>query len=220
MAVGARTFFWTPGNKIKVVGRSADGLYEVADLSHRLGNGIDLTMQYALNANQSTMFGVYSPKENIVKWFCRSAAGTYNDMAIIYDIEHDTWLVDTYNQTIFVAGAQDSKNLYIAGRSGGSLPTTAPKIYKDATGALDDIADYDMLLYTKRWMFGDPTLQKQFWGGRLFMDMKTGSTIDMEIWVDGAKVYEATLSAANGDTTPGNRPLDTNTVELCYTITK
>lgn len=71
-------------------------------------------MTYSINADQSLMFGVYLPKENIIKWFCRSAAGTTNDMAIIFDLEHNTWLVDTYARTTFKHGVSDGNNTYLA----------------------------------------------------------------------------------------------------------
>jgi len=77
------------------------------------------------------MFGVYVPKENIVKWYCRSATGTEVDMAIIYDIEHDTFLVDLYARTEFAFADHDGNETYMLGKVTGSASTVAHKIYKD-----------------------------------------------------------------------------------------
>ena len=220
VAVWSRIFYWTPTHKIKVVGRSADGLYDVADLSHRVWNGIDLTMQYAINADQSKMFAIYVPTENVVKWYCRSKNWTQIDMAVIYDIEHDTWLVDTYANTIFIHAAQDAKNAYMSGRPIGSLSTDRSRIYKDCVWALDDTVAYSMIYHTKRWMFGDPTLQKQFWWWRLFLDMAPAATVVMQVWIDGAKKYEENITTSNASNTAGNRVLDPNIWEYCYHLSK
>lgn len=42
----------------------------------------------------------------------------------------------------------------------------------------------------------------------------------MQIYVNGIKVVEQTVYAADGSNTSGNRPLDPNTWETCVTITK
>jgi hypothetical protein len=62
------TYFLTPSNKIQKLIRGVDnGGYEVLDISHRKFAGIDNFMA-TLDVNQSSSFGVYLPKENIIKW--------------------------------------------------------------------------------------------------------------------------------------------------------
>jgi hypothetical protein len=219
--VGHRIYFWTPSNKIKVVGRQAGWQYDISDLSHREGLGIDYTMKYVVHANQTNMFATYIPEENIIKWVCRSVDSSGpNDMAIIYDVEHDSWLVDTYSRTTFTHGAHDGNNTFFAGVVAGSSVGTASKIYKDVVWTNDDTAPISFIYYTKRWNFWTPTREKQFWGWRLFMDMIFGSSMTYGIYVDNVLADSKTLSYTDGATGTGNRILDPNRYELCWPITK
>ncbi len=221
VSVWNRTFFWTPSNKIKVVGRTQGEQYDVTDLSHREGAGIDLTMQYVIHPDQSKMFGVYVPKENIVKWYCRSLSGTDIDMAIIYDVEHDTFLVDTYAVTEFAFATQDGNDAWMMGRPAGSASTVAHKIYKDVSTTLDDTGAISFRYDTKRWNFWTPTQEKQFWWGRIFCDMaNVSSEVIYQVYINGDKVWERTLVATVGSNSAGNRILDPNVWEICHTITK
>lgn len=220
MAVGSKTYFWTPSNKIKMVGRNSFGSYDVADLSHRQGNGIDYTMKYAINTDQSKMFGVYVPQDNIIKWFCRSINGTDIDMAIVYDLNKDTWLVDTYAVTKFAHGTHDGNKTFLTGKPVAAGPSDAHKIYQDTTGKNDDFGIIPITLQTKRWNFGTPTQEKQFWGARLFLDMEVNAIITCQIYVNGTKVYEKDIKWSDGSKTAGNRPLDPNVWEVAFPISK
>lgn len=49
----------------------------------------------SLDPDQSGVFGWYIPTLNLVKWACKSKGKAFNDLILCYDLETDSFMIDT-----------------------------------------------------------------------------------------------------------------------------
>ena len=59
-----------------------------------------------------------------------------------------------------------------------------------------------MVYHTKRYMMGDPTMEKQFWEVRHFLKMNEDSLVRYEVLVNGEVVYERIVTNIEGNDNP------------------
>lgn len=86
-------------------------MYDFTEISHRLANGITKTMQ-SLDLDQSTYWAIAVPAQQIIKFFCKTAGSTYNDICIVYHYEFDEFMVDDHK--IFSCGTLMDNEIYTA----------------------------------------------------------------------------------------------------------
>jgi hypothetical protein len=105
---------------------------KVYDLSHRPNNGIDqlvnkLFYQYKIGSATAPLhdlFGYYLENKGLIKWAFHKAddpSGT-NEIALVYDVRHDLWLVDD-NYHFYAGCSMQGRNFVADHRS--------PLIYED-----------------------------------------------------------------------------------------
>jgi hypothetical protein len=185
---GDLVFYLTPSNKIMRLarGQSVYG-YEVADLTHRLYLGASRFMS-TLAADQSEAHGVAIPRYSLVKWNFSTAGKNFNDVSLVYDLQRDSFFVDSnkmfYDWTLWNGQAY-------------SVAYSEPKLYKDEYGTDDEDAPVQFIYTSKRFDLGDPTMRKEFWESRAYVNVNALARPTQTVYIDGQTVSTTTLDASS-----------------------
>lgn len=188
------TYFVTPSLKIcKIAKWQNIEWYEVLELSERENRGITKILS-TLDTDQSNAYGVYLPKQRLIKWFFMLDWSTFNDLCIVYDIQHDAFLVDT--QKYFYDSAWHDSMLY-------SVSMIEPKVYRDEYSQTDEDSMIPFEYRTKIFYFWDPTSKKILWSTRTLLDISELAELTQEILLNRAIADSKTIDSDNIDTSDG-----------------
>lgn len=184
VAVGNNIYYLSKSNKISQMARGVNiNGYEVLELSDREYEGINKLM-WALDQDQTDAFAYYAPKENLIKWHVKSVGASFNDTCIIYDLEHDQFLVDT--QKYFYDGLHFNGNNYTASM-------LEPKVFQDEVNQDDDDSPIPFEFRTKVFDGGEPTRKKELWEERLYLGINELAVVTQEIYMDNGLVDSSTI---------------------------
>jgi len=188
VSAGNMIYFLTPSNKLGIVTKGqSNEWFEVQELSERKYAGIS-TILSGLAVDQSDSFGYYLPKENIIKWFVKSAGSSINDICIIYDIGKDAFLVD--DGKYFFGG------LFFKGAN-YTISMVEPKVYQDEYGNDDEDGAIGFEYRTKEYYISDPTYKKILRESRTLLDINELASLTQEIWIDEAQADTKTVDSDN-----------------------
>lgn len=221
VSAGNYIYYLTKSNKIKRVTQGSGQIYDVQELSNRKYTGINATMA-TLDPDQTRSFGYIVPDKQIIKWHLKTNWATYNDICIVYHYEYDEFMVDT--QKIFSAGCWYKSK---------SFTTSAleKKVYRDEYSTDDDGSAIQFEYRVKNLDYWEPTINKELWQARLFLELNTATVITQSIYAEWGLIDTATIDkddipnyasgiatlpiatyAIGADSTPGDILYDTSIV--------
>lgn len=183
VSAGNYIYFLTRSNKIKRVAQGSGQIYDVQELSHRMYKGINKTMA-TLDPDQSKSFGYVVPDKQIIKWHVKTIGATYNDLCIVYHYEYDEFMVDT--QKIFSAGVWYKSKAFTSS-------ALEQKVYRDEYGTDDDWAPIQFEYRLRVLDYWDPTMNKELWQQRTFLELNTSTVMTQYIYAQGGLIDTATI---------------------------
>ena len=173
--VGNDVYYITPTNKIcKIIRWNNVIWYEVQDLSWRKYAWCEGIM-HSIAKDQTDCWWYYVPKEDVIKWFFKSEWSNTHDVCVIYDVEKDKFLVDTWKY--FSWWINFKWKVY-------TLSEIEPKLYEDEVWLEDDDSPIPFEYWTKEFYISDPSFKKIFWESRLVADVNLNANLRQEIWID------------------------------------
>ncbi len=188
VTVWVNTFFFTSNKKISRVVRWNNLLwFEVLELSERKYRGISNIMS-SLDDNQDDAFWYYIPKDNLIKWFFKTAGSSINNICIVYDIVKDAFLID--EQKFFVDWVNFKGKNY-------TISNVEPKVYEDEINQDDEDSWIPFEYNTKEFTLWEPTRKKILWETRVFIKINTLAVLTQEILIDWAVVDTKVIDSNN-----------------------
>lgn len=181
--VGKNLYFLTKSNKINQVVPNQLGGYDVFELSHKVTQGIDATMQ-RLDPDQSDSWAYALPDQQIIKWHLKTIGATYPDICIVYHFEYNLWMVDD-NKAFYDWCWYKNKSYTIS--------AVTPSFYQDEFGTSDDDEAIQFEYRTKHIDYWDPTINKELWQSRTFLQMNTATSLEQKIYADWGLVDATTI---------------------------
>lgn len=184
--VGKNLYFLTKSNKINQVTPNPIGGYDVFELSHKINDGINVTMA-TLDSDQSDSWAYALPDKQLIKWHLKSAGATYPDICIVYHFEYKEWMVDTNKS--FYDGAWYKNKSY-------TISALSPSFYQDEYSYSDDDEAIQFEYRSKHLDYWDPTVNKELWQARLFLNMNSATTLEQRVYADGGLVDSKTIESS------------------------
>jgi len=174
VSIGNACYFLSKSNKIKRIAQGSGQIYDVQELSHRQYEGITKTMS-TLDPDQSQSFAYAIPDKQIIKWHLKTIGATYNDICIVYHYEYDQFMVDT--QKVFSAGISYKDKAF-------TVSQIEKKMYRDEYSHDDDGATIQFEYRTKVLDYGSPTILKEIWQSRTFLEPNTSTVLTQELYAE------------------------------------
>ncbi len=188
VSAGNNIYCVTPSNKIiRVTKWQNVDWFEVYELSERQNAWISWIMN-SLDIDQTDSFGYFLQKENIIKWYFKSAWSTFNDICIVYDIIHDSFLVDT---NCFFYGWINFKWYYY------TISNIEPKVYSDEYGYDDEDSAISFRYETKYFDLWIPGIKKELWESGTYVAINLLAQLIQSIVIDGNTVDTKQIDSDN-----------------------
>ncbi len=152
-AANNTVFFLTKDNKIKTI-NYIPGIpnSQVWELSNLEDNSIQQYIDDNLHADQHLCTCERYDLDALVKFNVRSKSALHNDLVLIYDLKHKTWLLDT-EKKFWTNGVSVAWKYYI-------WSNFTWKLYQDEVGKTDDTAAITFKRKLKLFDFWNPTIRK------------------------------------------------------------
>lgn len=182
VSAGRYLFFVTPSNKIKIITRSQEQ-FDADDLSHTNYSWIQSIMDN-LDENQIDSFGYFVPEQNIVKWHFKSKWRTYNDVCVIYDLNHKCFLRDS--QKFFYAWINFKKKYY-------TVSMLEDKVYRDEFSFTDDGVPIWFKRFSKEFTTWWPTFKQELYQARRLLSINRLAIVTEKIFLDGNLIQTETF---------------------------
>ncbi|PZM87353.1 MAG: hypothetical protein DLD55_01745 [candidate division SR1 bacterium] len=203
-----KLFFWTQDNQMKslnyVQGVSEDA---VGDISHRedmsIKGFIDL-----LDEDQSTSFGYYHKKNKTIHWHLRLKGEPYTTIVLVYDLDTDSFLIDTNKYFTCVA---NHKLGYYAGSANEQI------VYRDERGNADDGQAIQRSRKTAPMSLGSPISRKERRQINIYGEKEDDVEIGVDVLVDGKTVFSGKIQSSQG-AIAGSTSVATATAPLGYEV--
>lgn len=179
-------FFWTKDNQMKSL-NYMQWVTErvVGDVSHRPNLSIkDFTD--TLDENQSTSFGYYDRAEKTIHWHLRQKWEPMPNVVLIYDVNTDSFFIDTNKYFNCVAG---HNNRYYAGSSFGTI------IYQDNNWPTDDGQPIEWQRKSALLSVGSPDYRKEFRWVNVYWEKEDDVEIMVTVLVDGLTAFNGVIQA-------------------------
>jgi hypothetical protein len=182
------TYFLSSSNKILKVRRGVNvDWFEMEQLSERKYAWITAILK-TLDVDQSSSFGYFCQKENLIKWFVKTTWATFNNLCIIYDLTKDAFLVD--EQKYFYGWVFFKWVNY-------TISMIEPKVYKDEYSQTDEWTAIIFEYHSKDFYITDPTYKKVLWEARTLCFINELATLTQEIYMDWWLVDIKTIDKDN-----------------------
>lgn len=181
-----RVFFWTKENMMKSL-NYVQWVSEtsVGDVSHREGLSIKDFIE-ALDEDQSTSFGYYNRKNKTVHWHLKPKWEPYTTVVLVYDLDKDTFLVDTNKYFTCVV---NHKIWYYAWSANEQV------VYQDERGNADDGQAIQWERRTPKLSLGSPTTRKEWRQVSIYGEKQWDVEIFVDVVVEGKIVCVSKIEA-------------------------
>jgi len=176
-------YYLSASNKIKKLTPNSQLFYDVAEVSHRTGKGIDRTME-RLDKDQSQSFAYVIPEKGLIKWHVKSKGSSFNDICIVYSVIYDEFMLDT-KKTFLAWINYNTKNYTIS--------QIEPKLYRDEEWYTDDDTPIQFIYETKALDLWEPTILKEMWQARTFLWINSLAVVSQDIFKDWQLVDTKTI---------------------------
>ncbi len=175
--VGYNVYYLTPSNKINQLARGNNlSWFEVLELSERDSKGVSEILG-TLDPDQSTSFGQFYPRQNIIKWHLRVRWSSNTNIVITYDLTKDSFLVDD-NQFFF--------DWVHSWETNYTISSIEPEVYIDETGTDDNWSIISFRYETRNFDLGSPTIKKELWESRMYTAINRSAELIQQIQIDWA----------------------------------
>jgi hypothetical protein len=172
----------------------------VQDLSHRASNGIEGLLSYesgyGMASNSTDAYATFMQKENLIAFHFCVGATIKNNFAIIYDANHDQFLVDT-GKMFHYGTSLGGINYAIDYDTAGS---GQPYIVQEEYGTIDALGRWNRVIKfarrSKAWTFGYPGSRKQFMEAYINYFMSGGQILNCDFYIDGSLVSTRSLNTS------------------------
>jgi hypothetical protein len=138
-----------------------------------------------LDADQTESWAYALPDQQIIKWHVKSIGATYPDICLVYHFEYKLWMVD--DNKAFYDGCWYKNKSY-------TISAINQSFYQDEYGYTDDDEAIQFEYRTKHIDYGDPTINKELWQSRTFLQINTATSIEQKIYADGGLVDSKTIN--------------------------
>lgn len=179
-------FFWTKDNQMKSLNYMQWVTEKVVgDVSHRPNLSIkDFTD--TLDEDQSTSFGYYDRAEKTIHWHLRQKWEPMPNIVLIYDMNTDSFFIDTNKYFNCVAG---HNNKYYAGSSFGTI------IYQDNNWPTDDGQPIEWQRKSALLSVGSPDYRKEFRQVNVYGEKDNDVEIMVTVLVDWLTAFNWIIQA-------------------------
>ena len=140
-----------------------------------------------LDPDQTESWAYALPDQQIIKWHVKSIGATYPDICLVYHFEYKLWMVD--DNKAFYDGCWYKNKSY-------TISAINQSFYQDEYGYTDDDEAIQFEYRTKHIDYGDPTINKELWQSRTFLQMNTATSLEQKIYADGGLVDSKTINNA------------------------
>lgn len=192
VSAGQSVFYLSPNLHFYRIVRGANNLwYDCIDLSHR-NNGIGSVLDRLPRDQTDNAKLIYDVKNNFIKIYLKdSSTSQDNNMAVIYDVDRDLFMVDTVQA--YYDAVNYKGNLYWIIKSEYPIATALllnnkfsyPNIYKDECILSDDGSPIEAAYVSKAWSLTGITRRATIWDARTYGNAEESAQITQKIWVDG-----------------------------------
>lgn len=192
---GQKVFFLTKSLHIKTIWYAEWKAYPlIGDLSDRQGQEIREFMRQNVDDDQRHAVAFFNKEQNTIEFHMRSNDSNYeNDITLIYDLVHDTFLVDNNKSYSCMARwGHDGLRMY-------TWDFTTGQVYLDYIDRYDEVSgwfqqatpfEYD----TPNISLGNPAKEKQFRWFTLCGAMNANTTLVITCYIDGREEFVKTIS--------------------------
>lgn len=200
--VGANNqcFYMTKDFRIKTInyiGWTIDTA--IWELSDREMLNIVWFLDFQLNDDQPNAFGIR--KKDQIHWHLRSSTSTINDIVLIYDITHDSWLLDTNK---FYSSISKFNNKYYA------WSVLSSNIIEDETWNDDDGEGIPYEYISQSISFWNPVMEKNFQGFEIAGAVNGLANITIDVLIDEETIGSINIAWSEyftGEEWIGNEPI-------------
>ena len=192
---GQKVFFFTKSLHVKTIWYAEWKAYPlIGDLSDRQGQEIREFMRQNLDDDQSKSFAFFNKEQNTIEFHLRSnESNGKNDITLIYDLVHDTFVVDNNKEySCATRWGNNGLRMYAGDYTTG-------QVYLDYIDKFDEIS----------WWFQEPTpfeyntpnialwnpaIEKQFRWFTLCWAMNANTTLEITCYIDGREEFTKTIT--------------------------
>jgi len=197
VVAGSAIIFLTESNKIMALNYSENSpIQDLTDISHR-SMGISRFME-TLDETQDEAFGMFYPKERLVKFFVKSKGASFNDVCITMFVRQDgsiDFSIDT--NKYFSGGFNRLGEVYTFGR-------VIPELYRDEYTTTDNGSEIVFERWSKEFDLNTPITRKEFRQVKMSGTIQLGRKATFKVLIDGKEytpeieLDSSTLSASGG----------------------
>lgn len=191
---GDKVFFITNSLQIKTIWYESWVAYPIiGNLSDRKGQEIRQFMRENLDDDQSHSVAFFNKEQNIIEFHMRSRDSNYeNDITLIYDLVHQTFLVDNNKKySCMTRWGSAGLRLYAWDFLTGQIYLDYSETSDDLSGGANEPTPFER--NSPNIALGNPAKEKQFRGFTLSWAMNSNTTIVITCYIDGREEFTKTI---------------------------
>lgn len=190
-----KVFYITNSLQIKTIGYAQGIAYpQIGNLSDRRGQEIREFMKLNLNRDQSRSVAFFNKEDNTVEFHMRGIDSDWpNDITLVYDLIHDTFLVDTNKRySCMTWGGTNWINVY-------AWDFTTSRVFEDYTQKKDTTSAWSVVPTPFEWnspniALWNPAHEKQFRGFSISGWMNVNTTLEITCYIDWREEFTKTIT--------------------------